>query len=566
MPGIFGFTLTDQNRAMAATVLAKMLELATHGPSYKHDPLFQDGSLCGGRTHTNIIQLHEQPYSDANVHVWLHGEFYNQEELSPQSNSNRSDASLLSALFRECQGFEFLRRIDGIYAAVIYDANRRQVHLLNDRYGLRHLFWRVNGRSLAWASEVKSMIGLQDFRPTVDPQAAKDLWSFGYLRDNRTWFRDVELLPPASVLTWNLDRESASHLTYWRMGETRICPERTDADMHARIHSLFLDAIRRRTADNLRMGVTLSGGLDSRLVFATLPKKCDPVATVTFGRQGSDDVRIACRVNKLRSSRSRFCAVSPSNWLPPRVEGVWWTDGMLDLTHMHSVHMLPALTSEMDVALGGFLGDAVIGGTYLTRPPLSEIENYNQPGRRFVGEGSVLQEVALPSRHPFMDNALFDYCLSINPEKRIHAKLYTAFLLKYFPEFYEDIESPKIGVPLRWLYPRPGIEEFTLPVRRRLAGILRYSKERLGWSGAYEQYWRWVTQPPARDFIERLLFQGTPMYPEYLDRNDVRSVWDRHIHPSKDSELPTEQLCRAMTAEIWLQQVFKGKRVWEHFQ
>jgi len=150
MPGIVGFTTSAINKADCKRTLQEMQELITHDRSYKKDELFCAEHMCATRSHTDIVDRAPQPYSESGIYVWLEGEFYNQAELSGRTGvASSTDPALLASLFRRSPDLSFLKNIDGIFSAVIYDSAQQKVYLVTDRYGLQYMYWTLHGGGLA---------------------------------------------------------------------------------------------------------------------------------------------------------------------------------------------------------------------------------------------------------------------------------------------------------------------------------------------------------------------------------------------------------------------------------
>ena len=67
-----------------------------------------------------------------------------QEELKSKYNViSASDNELLVNIYSSTKSFEFLRDIDGYYAATLYDKNESKVYLITDRYGFKPLYWSI---------------------------------------------------------------------------------------------------------------------------------------------------------------------------------------------------------------------------------------------------------------------------------------------------------------------------------------------------------------------------------------------------------------------------------------
>jgi len=533
-----------------------MQDFITHDSSYTRDKLFYDGMVCGTRSHTNIIQVQPQPFQKDGIYIWLDGEFYNRVEVSQHRKiAPRTDLELLWQIYRQDHELSPLEQIDGIYAAVIYDSVEQKVKLLSDRYGLRHLYWAVCQGSLVWSSEAKAMLAFPYFEPVIDQQTLKNFFEIGYLLGDGTWFEGVELLPSGTILTWDIRKGTLSRRRYWWWDSIKQQSGKIDLEETAEeLGRLFLRAVRRRSHGH-RLGLMLSGGLDSRAILAAIPEQEYPISALTFGRPGAIDIQIASAAAKVKGAAHHIVEINEHNWLLPRVAGVWWTDGQLNLQHMHGIGTLQMARSVMDITLSGFLGDATVGGSYMRNRKSNEIELIDNRGRRFIILGPKTAQTYLHARLPFFDNDFLSFALSIPRELRKRSYIYNRMLLKFFPEYFKAIPWERTGVPISW---PETIVRSNLLVRKWKDRLLHVSN-RFGLRHSnpftYTDYSNWLRSDPAYSFVSSTLDQPKALYPEYISRGQVINKWQRHL----GGEDHIEDLCRYMTFEIWLQQVFAGK-------
>jgi asparagine synthase (glutamine-hydrolysing) len=555
MPGLVGFANLDDSQVNRTRVLQKMLELIIHNDSSVRDEFFSDASVCATRSHIEANSNNTHPYHRDGIYIWLDGEFYNQREISvdPQSALD-DDAAILLALFKQSRDFSFLRQIDGIFSAAIYDSIEQKVYLITDRYGLRHLYWTVHKGGLVWGSEVKAMLALPGFEPKIDLRAVEEFFGVGHLLEDRTWFEGVELLSSGTVLTWDIREQSLRKQRYWRWDEITPIVGRIDPEEIAQeLGRLFIDAVGRRCREGERIGLMLSGGLDSRAILAATPDKGYPIHGVTFGKRGCDDIRIASLAAEVKGAVHRIVEISENNWLMPRLDGVWWTDGQLDLMHMHGIEALPEIKRWCDVCLNGFLGDATIGGSYLNDPKVGEIEKIENRGRRFIALSVFRPHVK--ERIPFFDNQFMNLTIAIPGKLRAGSYIYDKMLLKMFPQFFKTIPWQKTGIPISW---PSSITKGALLLRRVKDKLLRESS-RLGFQynsrNDYTNYASWIRQEPAKSFFKMVLTNSLAIYPNYVSERQVNEDLEKHLNGDNRAEV----LCRYLTFEVWLQQIFEGR-------
>lgn len=559
MPGLIGFT--DKHHKYEDTMLLNIRSLLKHSDNYVDDELSSDKKVYASRSHLGIINQGDQPYVCSGRFLgWLEGEFYNQNELqSKYQVTSTNDNELLLNIYDSTRSLDFLRDIDGYYAAVLYDKKENKVYLITDRYGLKPLYWGIINDDLVWSSEVKGFLGHRDFRPVIDRQAVEEFFDFGYLLENRTWFKGVELVPPASILTFDLVKPRSEVTHYWSWSDIKLIKEPIDErELIEELARLFKQSVRRRVNNNERIGITLSGGLDSRAILAAVPDDymalCD-LHTLTFGQKNCDDIKIASKVSRIKGAIHHILELNSNNWLTPRINGVWKSDASFSLLHMHGVEFCDEYKSTMDFYLEGFLGDAILGGSYISEDRSLEYKVRNR-GRRFINQCLVMAESWFIHRRPFFDNDLVTLTISIPESLRKNSYIYNRMLLSAFPEYYKNIPWQKTGYPISYSKQLSRFMDF----KNRVVNKLKRESQRFGFKFKdlrnYTDYPTWIRQEPARSFFEKLLLNKNALYPEYVDRNKIQGYLSNHMARKANYH---DRLCIVLTFEIWLQQVFEGK-------
>ncbi|HVM08448.1 MAG TPA: asparagine synthase (glutamine-hydrolyzing) [Acidimicrobiales bacterium] len=249
--------------------------------------LFVGDDVVLGHTRLAIIDRtarSDQPMVDSPTGAVLvfNGEIYNYKELRRDLEArghrftSEGDTEVLLRGFVEW-GEGVVDRLNGMFAFAIWDPRRRGVFVARDRFGEKpfHLA-RANG--LVWfASEVKSLLaaGAVEPRPHLD-------YLFGFLatgdlgHPTRTAFRDVEQLPPAHA-GW-LDGSSLSTRRYWSPRPTDPAVASTE-DIRERFANLFREAVELRLRSDVPVGTSLSGGIDSTTLLATV-RHLEPAHTL----------------------------------------------------------------------------------------------------------------------------------------------------------------------------------------------------------------------------------------------------------------------------------------------
>jgi len=585
VPGLIGFT---KNYKYGDPMLLRMRELLRYFKWYQDDVIYSDEHICASRIHLGIIDQAQQPYNVNNhIYSWLEGELYNHDELEAKYDvASVNDNELLLNIYFKTKSFDFLKDVDGYYAAVIYDKVQNTVYLITDRYGFKPLYWgRING-SFSWSSELKGFLGHEDIKIKIDAVAVEQFFNVGYLLENRTWFEGIELMPPAAILEFNIMESEAKITHYWSWSEIKPLKEAIDEkEISFELGRLFKQAVRKRMQINERIGITLSGGLDSRAILAAASNAHKPLHTFTFGLDGCDDMVIAKKAAAIKGAVHHDLHINSNNWLTQRIGGVWKTDGLQNLMHMHGVEFSHDYRSHIDINLNGFAGDLVLGVSYLTRNHFdrkidsnavtrmmkskSRIHNFadwylidktdpyfiNNRVRRFTNNGLIHMSKSIEQRMPFFSNRLIEYVYSLPDILRYKSRIYRKLLLSEFPEYFISIPWQKTGCPITYPYALVRVINYRnlwLERLKRKTGRISIKYTDLH---NYTDYAKWLRQEPAKSFFKSVLFSKSAIYPEYIDQRIVRNQMKDHLEEKSNYH---EELCLVLTFELWLQQVFEG--------
>lgn len=183
--------------------------------------------------------------------------------------------------FYEKNGTRRFHELNGIFSLAVWDKKKNELILVNDRYGLRPVYYYFDKKRKAFlfASELKAISGAPFFEKIVNWDAWNVFLRLGFLVDDDTFFKEVYFLPPASVLRFDLEKVSINN--YWdcRMINGKgYFDEDTDID---NLIDLFKQSIKRRTMKGKKTAVFLSGGKDSAGIAAELKKQGVQFVTYT---------------------------------------------------------------------------------------------------------------------------------------------------------------------------------------------------------------------------------------------------------------------------------------------
>lgn len=227
---------------------------------------------------------------DGRLAVVFNGEIYNHRELRAELAGSghvfrtRSDTETLLAAIA-FWGDGAWPRLEGMFAAAVWDARSRRLTLARDPLGIKPLYVTSQRGGFAFASELKALRLLPGHSFTVDDRAVHDFFSFGHVRRPRTIFREVSTVEPGCVLKVGPDGEPVES-RFWRAARGRS-EAASDAEWSDRMREVLQATVEKHMQSDVPVGAFLSGGVDSSAVLAAMARAVGPVPTFTVGYPGA---------------------------------------------------------------------------------------------------------------------------------------------------------------------------------------------------------------------------------------------------------------------------------------
>jgi asparagine synthase (glutamine-hydrolysing) len=195
----------------------------------------------------------------------------------------QEDPLLLLELY-STEGLEAFQRIAGQFAAALWDG--RRLLLVRDRIGYAPLYFTLDRDRLIFASEYKALLGIESVAAHPNRNAIQVIQSTKWVLPGATCLEDVYPVAPG---TWMAVERSGIHTA--RFWDLPIRVVHQDDQRHiAALRSSFLETLGRQTAPYQRIGVSLSGGLDSAVMAAGARAVAAGKELHTFSAgYGSDD-------------------------------------------------------------------------------------------------------------------------------------------------------------------------------------------------------------------------------------------------------------------------------------
>lgn len=394
MCGFVGFTNKIQD---ADTVIEKMMDSIKHrGPDSggKH---VDDGIALGFRRLSIIdLSMGSQPLYNENRSLVLtfNGEIYNyqslREELLAAGHcfATNTDSEVLLHGYEQW-GKDMLPKLRGMFAFVIWDANKQELFGARDFFGIKPMYYTKMGDSFIFGSEIKSFLLHPDFKKELNETALENYLTFQYSPCEETFFKGVYRLLPAHWFTYkdgnihterywdiNFDADDAPSLDEWVQ----------------RISDTFKDSVEAHKIADVEVGSFLSSGVDSSYVAAVA--NVDKTFTVGFGEDEKyNEIGYAKEFSKYIGKENISKVITPEEYWENFPNIQYHMDEPLADPAAIALYFVCKLASErVKVVLSGEGADEIFGGYNIYKEP-DDVAIYNlipRPIRRCIGKAASM--------------------------------------------------------------------------------------------------------------------------------------------------------------------------------
>ena len=272
MCGFLG--IIDFNQQIDLPAFKKSLEKVKHrGPD--SSSIWSDSRHAAlGHNRLSIIDIStngNQPMESSNKEVIIvfNGEIYNYEELknnlSFSNFKSTSDTETILEGYVE-QGTSFLKKLRGIYSFAIIDRRKGvEIILVRDPSGVKPLYYHLTKTRIVFGSEIKALKPLMKNNLDINQTAIKQYLNLGFVPEPNTAFQHISALSPGNYLSWS----SKSNLIQKQFFKFKYDDLNSNSygENIEKTFSLLEIAVKRNLVSDVSINLSLSGGIDSSLIY-----------------------------------------------------------------------------------------------------------------------------------------------------------------------------------------------------------------------------------------------------------------------------------------------------------
>ena len=255
-------------------------------------------------------------------------------------------------------GESALTSLQGAFILALWDGE--QGYLMRDGSGQRTLYYAEFDGRLLFANEPKGIHRYSGFKRQLNPGALAQYLSFSFVPQEQTMLQGLYELKPGHLLHYR--QQQILLKRYFVFEETPI----QEQDTVQRFQSHFSQAVASRLTDD-KIGVFLSGGLDSSVITAELASQVNPEKiysySIHFGKKYLNELDFAQAVAKQCKTHHQEIFINPKHFLQRFREIIYYLDDPIgDPITIPNFELARQVKNEVAYVFNGEGGDPCFGG------------------------------------------------------------------------------------------------------------------------------------------------------------------------------------------------------------
>jgi len=408
MPGIVGL-VTKMPRAWAEPQLLRMVQSVCHESFYETGTWIDEASgIYVGWVERKNSFSRGMPFRNERGDVTL---VFSGEEFPEPGTADRlrqkghdvkgTGPGYLVHLYEE--DATFLAGLNGWFQGILIDATRDQATLFNDRYGMHRTYYHESAEAFYFAVEAKAILAVRPELRRIDSRGLGEFAACGCVLENRTLFEGIQVLPPASA--WNFrggkleQKGSYFQPQEWEQQE-RLAPDA----YYEELRQVFARNLPRYFDGEERVGLSLTGGLDSRMILAWYKADPNTLPCYTFGGTYRDCQDVVVSREVARALRQPYEVIPLDTEFLSRFgeyaeRAVYLSDGCVRVNRGADLYLNELARTIAPVRMTGNYGSEVLRWVPAFKPVRPDAELFSTDFLPFVNAASDTYQRVLQG-HP----------------------------------------------------------------------------------------------------------------------------------------------------------------------
>lgn len=258
----------------------------------------------------------------------------------------------------------FPANLNGRFQGLLVDRSDGTALLFNDRYGMSRIYYRETADAFYFAAEAKAILAVCPDACSIDLRGMGEFISCGCTLENRSLFRGVHVLPPASA--WRFQRGELQHRgDYFRPQEWEEQPKFSPKQYYMELREVFSRVLPLYFGGQERLGMSVTGGLDTRMIMAWHKAAPRSLPCFSFGSlyRANEDEVIGRKLAEMCGQEHQVIKVGDeflSQFAHYAERTVLLSDGCVDVSHSPDLYVNQRVREIAPVRMTGNYGGEVL--------------------------------------------------------------------------------------------------------------------------------------------------------------------------------------------------------------
>ena len=275
-----------------------------------------------------------------------------------------NESAWLLALY-DAKGVHFFEDLNGLFSGLLIDKRQRKAFLFNDRYGMERVYYYEGRDSFYFASEAKALLSILPELRAFDEVGLAQFLHYGCTFEGKTLFHDVQLLPGASL--WSFAGGTCEKRRYFVPATWESQPPLTASAFQAEFQKTFAQILPRYFQSDSDIGISLTAGLDTRMIMTCRPETAHRVVSYTFAGREEDtlDARLAAQVASTLRIPHHVLRVGDdffADFAALSDRTVYVTDGCFGICGTHEIYLNKLARDLSPIRITGNYGSEILRG------------------------------------------------------------------------------------------------------------------------------------------------------------------------------------------------------------
>jgi len=369
MCGIVG--IFSSEKPISLEIIREMGKVISHrGPD--DEGYWVGYNVALGNKRLSIIDLEsgKQPMSTADKRYTIvyNGEVFNYQNLrrtledQGHQFQTQSDTEVILAGFVK-EGRNFLSNLEGMFAFLIYDAEKQTLYAARDAFGIKPLYFYEEKGTFYFSSEIKAIKAGTATALNINPNALRSFLYSGYVPGRETIFNHVYRVSPGTVLSIDAGGKKEEATFIDRLSASALSQANLD---RSELPQILINAVERSLVADVPVGLYLSGGIDSSLIASIvsleLGQKLQSFSVSFPHDQTFNEGPYAQQVAKTLGLKHESIEVGPEDFKDLVALAKTLEEPMADPSAIPLEKLSRLASSKLKVVLSGEGGDEFFGG------------------------------------------------------------------------------------------------------------------------------------------------------------------------------------------------------------